>query len=281
MKRTVRSVSTNNLETSLLATTASSEPQVADTTGRSVGVTAVTQGDATTTLSGPKTLADGSKEYTVTPSNLTSSYGKLGMTVSYTGKKGDSFSMVISPKGFSGAPNNIGNNMRPTGAPTKKVSGNVTTFTWTINDIPDNVTATKTQTIPAVGFFWENVALAYEEYLPYLNGVDPSQTMLHGGESYEIKFLINDQEAPSDTTTSVVLNKTLRIVDMDVAGVRNSNGNKRTTDENYTYTVIPEFEDTRTRMLGYLKLSVPVPEHFLLDEQATKKYIKNNGPLKK
>lgn len=63
LKRTARSVSTNKLETSLLATTASAEPQIASATdGSSIGLTSLTQGDAKGSLSAPKVLDDGSKE---------------------------------------------------------------------------------------------------------------------------------------------------------------------------------------------------------------------------
>ena len=257
--------------------TESAQAEVADTTGRTASVTAINQGDTTATLSAPKILADGSTEYTLTPSNLANGAGKLGLTISYTGQKGDTFSMVVSPKDFVGESRDIGDSMAPTGSPKKtRKDGNVTVFTWTMNDIADNVTATKTQTIPAVSFFWEDPLKSYEAYPPYMVGADTRATMLRGGEKIEIKFLVNGQEAPSSTTTSIVLEKAIKIADINVTNIVNSNNNKRTTDENYTYKVVLKYEKN-IRMQGYFKLNIPVPEHFLLDEQATKDFLKNNA----
>ncbi|MEY8663106.1 KxYKxGKxW signal peptide domain-containing protein, partial [Ligilactobacillus faecis] len=289
LKRTARSVATNKLETSLLATTASVEPKAADVTdGRSVGLTSLTKGDNYGTLSAPKVLEDGSKEYTYTTSRP-SNGGKLGMTISYTGKKGDKFSMLITPKRPNGSgdlPPSVPWNSTPTGSPERKKVGEGELFTWTISDVPDNVTVTRTQTMPAFNFFYEPFSQASQSNKPYKNDANPY--ILVNGACQEIKFFINGVEAPSNTTNRVVLEKKTSVSDCFVEPYDNANkNNKRTTDENYIYIVHLDYGEG-TALQGFLKLNIPVPEHFLLDQQATDKLIKDtpirgmylNGVLK-
>ncbi|MEY8662845.1 KxYKxGKxW signal peptide domain-containing protein, partial [Ligilactobacillus faecis] len=293
LKRTARSVSTNKLKTSLLATTASAEPQIASATdGRSIGLTSLTQGDAKGSLSTPKVLDDGSKEYTYDAKNSADNQGKLGMAVTYTGKKGDKFSMVITPKGFDYRPVNFSYKenpaytMQPTGNPKKEYTNDgVYTITWTIDDVPDNVSVTRTQTIPAVFFFNQDrrYSSVSDPYLPYVNSSGKTiEKTYHGGESFNISFLINGEAAPADTRNEIVYKLGEIIPDVKVTPKPNAAMDSakaktiRTINENYLYFASVFWGKDGYVGNGSLKLSVPVPEHFLLDEAATKEYIKKS-----
>ncbi|MEY8662909.1 KxYKxGKxW signal peptide domain-containing protein, partial [Ligilactobacillus faecis] len=290
LKRTARSVATNKLETSLLATTASVEPKAADVTdGRSVSLTSLTQGDSSGSLSEPKVLEDGSKVYVYDAqgnANRSGWYqGKLGMTVSYTGKKGDKFSLVLSPLKnypyYYGSSSNPVNYMQPTGNPVKKLEKDGSwTMTWTIEDAPDNVTVTRTQIIPAVNFFNHGHAATSgsDEYLPYKRGAGSDIKKYHGGESYEISFLINGEAAPANTRSEIVYKLGEEVIpNINIKSIGPVENSKvlRTVDENYLYIVTVDSDKYAGN--GILRLSIPVPEHFLLDEQATKDYIKKSA----
>ncbi len=271
---------------SLLATPASVEPQADGASiERSIKVSSVTKGTQTGILSDPKKLADNSTEYTLTSDIFVGGEPKIGMTVTYTGKNGDTFSMRVVPGENTASDyyNNPGYEMRPSGNPIKEGKDGSYLFTWTITDAPENVSVARTQTIPAVPFFRENTSVE-GNYKPYFSGSDSG--ILKPGASYSLKFFINGQAAPADTTVKFVADKILKIkrteidTDSDASStfpIGKKTANK-TTDTNYVYQVKVGLTPLVSGRSPYVKTaalnySVPVPEHFLLDVDATTEYL--------
>ncbi len=271
---------------SLLATPASAEPQADGASiERSIKVSSVTKGTQTGILSDPKKLADNSTEYILTSDIFVSGEPKVGMTVTYTGKNGDTFSMRVVPGENTASDyyNNPGYEMRPSGNPIKEWKDGSYLFTWTITGAPENVSVARTQTIPAVPFFRENTSVE-GNYKPYISGSDSG--ILKPGASYSLKFFINGQAAPADTTVKFVADKILKIkrteidTDSDASStfpIGKKTANK-TTDTNYVYQVKVGLTPLVSGRSPYIKTaalnySVPVPEHFLLDVDATTEYL--------
>ncbi|NEF94660.1 mucin-binding protein, partial [Ligilactobacillus murinus] len=267
---------------SLLATPASAEPQADGASiERSIKVSSVTKGTQTGILSDPKKLADNSTEYILTSDIFFSGEPKVGMTVTYTGKNGDTFSMRVVPGENTASDyyNNPGYEMRPSGNPIKEWKDGSYLFTWTITGAPENVSVARTQTIPAVPFFRENTSVE-GNYKPYFSGSDSG--ILKPGASYSLKFFINGQAAPADTTVKFVADKILKIkrtyIATDSSAFPNRDKTNKTTDTNYVYQVKVGLAPLVSGRSPYVKTAalnytVPVPEHFLLDVDATTEYL--------
>lgn len=267
---------------SLLATPASAEPQADGASiERSIKVSSVTKGTQTGILSDPKKLADNSTEYILTSDIFVSGEPKVGMTVTYTGKNGDTFSMRVVPGENTASDyyNNPGYEMRPSGNPIKEWKDGSYLFTWTITGAPENVSVARTQTIPAVPFFRENTSVE-GNYKPYFSGSDSG--ILKPGASYSLKFFINGQAAPADTTVKFVADKILKIkrtyIATDSSAFPNRDKTNKTTDTNYVYQVKVGLAPLVSGRSPYVKTAalnytVPVPEHFLLDVDATTEYL--------
>ncbi|WP_170207011.1 mucin-binding protein, partial [Ligilactobacillus murinus] len=267
---------------STLATRASVEPKVDGASiERAIKMVSVTKGTQAGILSEPKKLADNSTEYTLTSDIFGSGQPSLGMTISYTGRNGDTFSMLVVPgeNTASDTYSNPANDMRPSGNPKKEQKDGGYLFTWTITDAPENVSVARTQTIPAVPFFRETQTVE-GNYKPYYSVA--SSDVLKPGANYIFKFFINGQEAPADTTVKFVADKVLTIYRTNIttdsnASVQNGKINK-TTDTNYVYMIKANFDPLVGALTPWIKTatlnySVPVPEHFLLDVDATTEYI--------
>ncbi|MDE6377089.1 MAG: hypothetical protein K2L20_08080, partial [Ligilactobacillus sp.] len=267
---------------STLATPASVEPKVDGASiERAIKMVSVTKGSQPGILSEPKKLADNSTEYTLTSDIFLNDEPSLGMTISYTGRNGDTFSMLVVPgeNTSSDVYSNPAYNMRPSGNPKKEQKDGGYLLTWTITDAPENVSVTRTQTIPAVRFFYDAPAIE-GNYEPYYSVA--SSDILKSGASYIFKFFINGQEAPTDTTVKFIADKVLTIAGTNIttdsnASVQNSKTNK-TTDTNYVYTLktsLKPLVGARTPWIKTVALnySVPVPKHFLLDVDATTEYL--------
>lgn len=226
---------------STLATPASVEPQVDGASiERSIELSSVTKGSQTGILSEPKKLADNSTEYTLTSDVFIAAEPSIGMTVTYTGRNGDTFSMLVVPGENTSTDygDNPAHSMRPSGNPKKELKAGGYLLTWTITDAPENVSVARTQTIPAVAFFRENMSID-GNYKPYFSGSDSG--ILKSGASYSLKFFINGQAAPADTTVKFVADKTLKIartyIITDSSAFPNRDKTNKTTDTNYVYQV--------------------------------------------
>ena len=270
---------------SLLATPASAEPQADGASiERSIKVSLVTKGSQTGILSEPKKLADNSTEYILTSDVFTSAEPSIGMTVTYTGRNGDTFSMLVVPGENTSSDyyDNPAYRMRPSGNPKKEQKDGGYLVTWTITDAPENVSVARTQTIPAVVFFSENMSID-GNYKPYFSGSNSG--ILKSGASYSLKFFINGQATPADTTVKFVADKTLKIartyITTDSSAFPNrdkKNTANKTTDTNYVYQVKVGLAPLVSGRAPFIKTaalnySVPVPEHFLLDVDATTEYL--------
>ncbi|MEY8662496.1 KxYKxGKxW signal peptide domain-containing protein, partial [Ligilactobacillus faecis] len=227
--------------------------------------------------------ADGSTKYTYTTDNTMSTSGKIGMNISYTGKNNDTFSMIITPSAAKNGNLSAAQALRPTGTPTVVALANgAYKYTWTISGVADNASATVTQTIPPLNFFSEEARIVADQYWPYV-GSSASEDMLVSGDNYLISFLINEQPVSASSNVKIVLAKQVNVTGAEVStkadAVNDAGQTTVTVDTNYVYTVdtleTPLIAGKKPTARGYVKLQIPVPEHFLLDTDATVKYLKN------
>lgn len=293
-------LATTQAETLSSPPTTSEQPAGTDTTSsfRSVAATAnesVQAGEEmihVTTVSQENsgildktTAADGSTEYTFTTDNTSPNRGRLSMTVEYTGQNGDTFSMIVKPNATKGGILEAAGNLDATGSPQKTALGDGSyKYTWTITNVADNTNVTVKQTIKPINFFAEVIQNSAEPYPPYLSSA-ANDGMTVSGDNYQISFLINDVKAPTDTNVKITLDKRLLPVGAKVEtkadAYKENTTTNVTTDTNYLYQV--EILDNNvvtnvpTTVRGLTQVKVPVPEHFVLDEAETNKYLMNTS----
>ena len=258
-----------------IATTATTEEEYY--TGSDViKIQAVTNGSTLGSITTEQT-DDGSTVYTYHATSTGTNQTKVGMTVTYTGNKGDTFTMVVTPSnsqltGF--------NNYAPTGSPQiEKLADGTIKYTWTIGGSAE--TSTVKQELPAAGsLFYESNASANDPYPPYQGSAGGDATILATGDYYQIDFLINGLKAPAETSAKIVLEKEFAVTSSNVTDFIDS-GNKINgvsqvnPDTNYLYkTTLTKDAATYSLRLKEYYLEIPVPEHFVLDEDETQKMLR-------
>lgn len=156
---------------------------------------------------------DGSMVYTYHATSTGTNQTKVGMTVTYTGNKGDTFTMVVTPSnsqltGF--------NNYAPTGSPQiEKLADGTIKYTWTIGGSAE--TSTVKQELPAAGsLFYESNDSANDPYPPYQGSAGGDATILATGDYYQIDFLINGLKVPAKTSAKIVLEKEFAVTSSNV-----------------------------------------------------------------
>ncbi|WP_056957206.1 mucin-binding protein [Ligilactobacillus apodemi] len=258
-----------------IATTATTEEEYY--TGSDViKIQAVTNGSTLGSIT-TEQADDGSTVYTYHATSTGTNQTKVGMTVTYTGNKGDTFTMVVTPSnsqltGF--------NNYAPTGSPQiEKLADGTIKYTWTIGGSAE--TSTVKQELPAAGsLFYESNASANDPYPPYQGSSGGDATILATGDYYQIDFLINGLKAPAETSAKIVLEKEFAVTSSNVIDFIDS-GNKINgvsqvnPDTNYLYkTTLTKDAATYSLRLKEYYLEIPVPEHFVLDEDETQKMLR-------
>ncbi len=226
-----------------------------------------------------KDNSDGTTEYLYeTYNTLGISAGAAELKVSYTGKKGDTFTLIVTPNGkvrdFYA---------RVTGDPKKEggYSENKK-YTWTIDDVSENVTVTRTQVLTSSSLFSEYIPSRNNP--PYDSGA--SGTVLESSKAgYTFSFLINGKPLPQERNSKLTVVKLPGIDNIDTRTTAIGYGSDAsrivTVDVDYLYSV------DLGKSNGYLGinyskmyLEIPVPEHWVLNEEMTAKYIKNgNDPV--
>ncbi len=268
-------------ESVVLATTnTSGSVDEGDTTGRSIEMISVTKKNDSMFLSEPEVLADGSTKYIITADNFGYSIRDglpgIDMAIRYTGKNNDTFTMLITPGENTSLDvrRNPGYSMKPSGKPEKREVDGGWMITWKITDVPENTTVTRTQIIPNVYPFSDSGMPDSNNFPPYYEKYTEDYT-LKNGANYNFRFFINGKAAPANTAVKIVANKVLKIKKSSIRSY--SEVGSKVVDTNYVYytsfnlsSLTKSYPSFKTFEATY---TIPVPEHFLLDTEATNNFI--------
>lgn len=233
----------------------------------------------------------GDLTYTLAQSNL---YNRNVVTkIKYVAKKGDKVTMTITgndeaTKKLTG----FDNFSNATGDPIFSRDNGKVQLTWTVKDGSEGATQEYIKTLPGVDWFREFRSNNYSsaEVPPYASAVR-GDTIFSDGDSYTISFNITEKDGTSGTyskgTTKIVLDKVGEIESFGFNEDQKSHSNQAnkamvvTTGTDYLYKMNYSFKSNTgdgNYFFSSAHVEVQVPEHFVLDKEATENYIKNNTP---